>query len=106
VLGRIVTLQCKKKSILVRGVPRRSRRYTATTARLAAPAERERVDPAAGRLIAPTARYTALWPRYTAGGGANGGSRRRTELGNLRTEEREWSGVTGCRGWGASRSSS
>jgi hypothetical protein len=51
------------------------------------------VDTSAGRLTAPTARYTALWPRYTAGGGADGGSRRRTELGNLRTEEREWSGV-------------
>jgi hypothetical protein len=57
------------------------------------------VDPAAGRLTAPTARYTALWPRYTAGGGADGGGRPRTELGELRTGVTGWSGVTGSHVW-------
>jgi hypothetical protein len=68
------------------------------------------VDPTAGWLTSPTVRYAALWPRYTTGGGADGGADgggwRQKELGDLRTEEREWSGVTGSRGWGASRSSS
>jgi hypothetical protein len=48
-----------------------SPRYTATPARLAAPAEREQADPAAGQLTADPARYTAPWPRYTAVGGAD-----------------------------------
>jgi hypothetical protein len=58
---------------------------TATPARLAAPADREWADPAAGRLTSATALYTALWPRYTAGGGANGELGRRTRERELRT---------------------
>jgi hypothetical protein len=58
-----------------------------------------------GALTAATAWYTALWPQYTAGDGADGGLWRRNELERLRTEERGSNGVTGCRGWDASRSS-
>jgi hypothetical protein len=69
-------------------MPLASPRYTATPARLAAPAERERANPAAGRLTATTARYTVLWPWYT-GGGADG------DLGDGPERERAVDGVIG-----------
>jgi hypothetical protein len=87
-----------KKIIPVCGIPQ-------TPARLAAPAKQERADPAAGWLTAATARYTALWPRYTAGGGADGELGRRTGERELRTGRLKASRVTGCRLGAASRSS-
>jgi hypothetical protein len=69
------------------------------------PAEREHADPAAGRLTTATARYTMLWPRYTAAGGADGEQGRRTGEGEVRTGGLKASRVTGCLPGTASMSS-
>jgi hypothetical protein len=59
--------------------------------------ERERADPAAGRLTAAPARYTAPWPLYTASGGADDDLGRRTSALSLQTRRMEATGVTGDR---------
>jgi hypothetical protein len=95
----------KKKFIHVCGIPSASPWYTATPARLAASAERERADPAAGRLNAATAWYTALGPRYTAGGGADDELGRRSLVHSLRNEAKGANGVGQRPAAAASRSS-